>query len=94
MTIFIVACVTLLSLILFVYYLFHNSVAMGYLHDNFYTVLLFLFSNMADNEFGLTDSEMAQLMNEVADCLGPDLVNQLISEAQVLQPDGQSQYFI
>ena len=35
---------------------------------------------MADNEFGLTDSEMAQLMNEVADCLGPDLINELMSE--------------
>ena len=39
-----------------------------------------LFSNMADNEFGLTDSEMAQLMNEVADCLGPDPINELMSE--------------
>ena len=36
---------------------------------------------MADNEFGLTDSELAQLMNEVADCLGPDLINELMSEA-------------
>jgi len=42
---------------------------------------------MADNEFGLTDSEPAQLMNEVADCLGPDLINQLMSEATPILPE-------
>ena len=41
---------------------------------------------MADNEFGLTDSELAQLMNEVADCLGPDLINELMSEAVPISP--------
>jgi DhnA family fructose-bisphosphate aldolase class Ia len=49
---------------------------------------------MADNEFGLTDAEMAQLINQVADCLGADIVNQLVSGAQVLQPGGESKYFI
>jgi hypothetical protein len=49
---------------------------------------------MADNEFGLADAEMAQLMNQVADCLGADLVNRLVSGAHVLQPGGELKYFI
>ena len=42
---------------------------------------------MADSEFGLTDSELAQLMNQVADCLGPDLINELMSEAAPISPE-------
>ena len=41
---------------------------------------------MADNQFGITDAEMAQLMNQVADCLGPDLINELMSEAAPIPP--------
>ncbi len=41
---------------------------------------------MADNELIMTDSELAQLMDDLADCLGADLTNELMYGASVPQP--------
>ena len=41
---------------------------------------------MADNELVMTDSELAQLMDDLADCLGADLTNELMYGASVPQP--------
>ena len=37
---------------------------------------------MADSELVMTDSQIGQLMDDLADCLGPDLINELMYEAQ------------
>ena len=37
---------------------------------------------MENSDLLLTDSQLAQLMSDLEDCLGPELTNELMSEAQ------------
>ena len=45
---------------------------------------------MENSDLLLTDSQLAQLMSDLEDCLGPELTNELMSEAQSA-PTGQGE---